>query len=192
MLFLGNTMNFLPDRVKAAREFYLGGLIALGVAFVFMLFGLFQSYSAYGVYQESLDTYATVESQLFRTLQKTDTLDEQELQEIIAQLKSSTPLHHHLLDELIALDKVLVLIKPTSVQFDESKKTVSLEFAHQCKNLMELYLFEKQFKSTVEMLHKSDMTAVYKIDYNRFVFGAALNVGSLAPAPDAPHRRRGQ
>jgi hypothetical protein len=190
MVFLGNTMNFLPDRVKAAREFYLGGLIALGLAFFFMLFGVFQGYGAYETYQESLDTYSSVESQLFRTLKKTDTLDDKELQEIIAQLKSSTPLHHHILDELIVLDKVLQLSKPASVIFDESKKSLVLEFRHQSKNLMELYLFEKQFKNTVEMLQKSDMIAAYKIDYNTFVFGATLTVGQIAPVENAPVRRR--
>ena len=57
---------------------------------------------------------------------------------------------------------------------------------------MELYLFEKQFKNTVEMLHKSDMIAVYKIDYNAFVFGATLTVGQVAPVESTPRRRRGR
>lgn len=176
MLFLDKSMNFLPDRIKAAREFYIGGLIALGVAFFFMLFGLFQSYNAYEAYQESLDTYSTVESQLFRTLQKTDTLNDQELQEIIAQLKSSTPLHHHILDELIVLDKVLQISKPTTVTFDESKQSLILEFSHRCNNLMELYLFEKNFKHTVTALQKPDIIPVYKTDYNTFTFGATLSI----------------
>jgi hypothetical protein len=185
VLSLHKSMNFLPDRVKAAREFYLGGLISLGIAFLFMLFGLFQSHSAYEAYQESLDTYSTVESQLFRTLQKTDTLNDKELQEIIAQLKSSTPLHHHILDELISLDKILQLSKPTSVTFDESKQSLTLEFSHRCKNLMELYLFEKNFKHTVTALQKSDLIPVYKTDYNTFTFGATVSING-APAQDSP------
>ncbi len=177
MLFLDEKMNFLPDRVKAAREFYLGSVAATLFAFVFMLFGLFQSYNAYSSYQASLDEYNTVESKLDQALRNIDTFDEKQLQEIISQLKSSTPLHHHLMDDLILFEEVLKLIKPQEVSFTEGGE-LSLEFKHPFKNLMELYLFEKNFRLKVSEIMSKQVIDTYKTDYNTLTFEATLKLSN--------------
>ncbi|MCX6060988.1 MAG: hypothetical protein NT103_01855 [Campylobacterales bacterium] len=191
MLFLDNTMNFLPNSVKAAREFYLGSAIAIVIACAFMLFGLFQSYDAYTSYQSSLDEYDAVESQLYQTLRNTDTLDDKQLQEITAQLKSSTPLHHHLLDDLILFDNVLKLIKPQGVSFTEGGELI-LDFKHQCKTLLELYLFEKNFRHNVDTMKDTQVIAAYKTDYNTLTFEATLKRGGVQPVSPPPRHRSGQ
>jgi hypothetical protein len=177
MLFLDKTMNFIPDNVKAAREFYLGNALALFFAFLFMLFGLFQSHDAYNAYQASLDQYDIVESTLNRTLNSTNTLDDKQLQEIIAQLKSSTPLHHHLIDDLILFDNVLKLVKPQAVSFTEGGELI-LDFKYQCKTLRELYLFEKNFRHEVSLIKEVIPVTTYKTDYNTLTFEATLKIGS--------------
>jgi len=191
MLFLDDTMNFLPNSVKAAREFYLGNAIAIIIACAFVLFGLFQSYDAYTSYQSSLDEYDTVESQLYQTLRNTDTLDDKQLQEITAQLKSSTPLHHHFLDDLILFDNILKLLKPQGVSFTEGGELI-LDFKHQCKTLLELYLFEKNFRHNVGMIKETQVTAAYKTDYNTLTFEATLKRGEVLPVSPPPRHRRGQ
>ncbi len=176
MLFLDKTMNFIPDRVKAAREFYLGNNFAVLFAFLFMIFGLYQSHDAYSQYQESLSQYDTVESTLFQTLRRTNTLDDEQLKEIIAQLKSSTPLHHHLIDDLILFDNVLKLIKPQAVTFTEGGE-LALDFKYQCKTLMDLYLFEKKFQH--EVLTIKEVIPTYTTDYNTLTFEATLKMGGV-------------
>ena len=183
MLFLDKTMNFVPDSVKAAREFYLGSVFSIMFAFLFMLFGLFQSHDAYELYQSSLDEYDIVESTLYRTLSSTNTLDDKQLQEIIAQLKSSTPLHHHLIDDLILFDNVLKLVKPQAVNFTEGGELV-LDFKHQCKTLMELYLFEKNFRHEVSTVKGIPPVATYKTDYNALSFEATLKIGSTVQSTE--------
>lgn len=184
MLFLDENMNFLPSRVKAAREFYVGSLLATLFAFLFMLFGLFQSYDAYSAYQASLDEYNTVESKLDQMLRNIDTLDEKQLQEIISQLKSSTPLHHHLIDDLILFDDVLKLIKPQEVNFSEGGE-LALEFKHPFKTLMELYLFEKTFRQKVSAITSKQVMDTYKTNYNTLTFEATLKMGSAVQSANA-------
>jgi hypothetical protein len=179
MLFLDKTMNFIPDSVKAAREFYLVSTLTVFFAFLFMLFALYQSHDAYNAYQASLDEYDTVKSTLYRTLSSTDTLDDKQLQNIIAQLKSSTPLHHHLIDDLILFDNVLKLTKPQAVNFTEGGELV-LDFKHQCKTLMELYLFEKNFRHEVSTIKGASPIAAYRTNYNTLSFEATLKIGSSA------------
>ncbi|MGZ9267501.1 MAG: hypothetical protein ACXW33_10395, partial [Sulfuricurvum sp.] len=181
MLFLDDNMNFLPNSVKAAREFYLGSAIAIAIAFAFMLFGLFQSHNAYTSYQASLDEYNTVESRLYQTLLNTDTLDKKQLQEITAQLKSSTPLNHHLIDDLILFDNVLTLIKPQAVSFTEGGE-LTLDFKHQYKTLMELYLFEKNFRQETGRIKDTRVIVEYKTDYNALTFEATLKISSAVQA----------
>jgi len=181
MLFLDDNMNFLPNSVKAAREFYLGSAIAIAIAFAFMLFGLFQSHDAYTSYQASLDEYNTVESRLYQTLLNTDTLNQKQLQEITAQLKSSTPLHHHVIDDLILFDNVLKLIKPQVVSFTEGGELI-LDFKHQYKTLMELYLFEKNFRYETGRIKDTHVIAEYKTDYNTLTFEATLKLGGVEQA----------
>lgn len=191
MLFLDKTMNFLPDSVKAAREFYLGSALSILFAFLFMLFGLLQSHDAYNAYQASLDEYNTVESRLTQTLRNTDTLSEKQLQEITAQLKSSSPLHHHLIDDLILFDNVLKLIKPQGISFTEGGE-LTLDFKHQCKTLMELYLFEKNFRHEVGIIKNVGVMTVYKTDYNTLSFEANLKIGGAQPVSPPIRHRRGQ
>jgi hypothetical protein len=144
-----------------------------------MLFALYQSHDAYNAYQASLDEYDTVKSTLYRTLSSTDTLDDKQLQNIIAQLKSSTPLHHHLIDDLILFDNVLKLTKPQAVNFTEGGELV-LDFKHQCKTLMELYLFEKNFRHEVSTIKGASPIAAYRTNYNTLSFEATLKIGSSA------------
>lgn len=184
MLFLEKNMNFLPSSIKAAREFYLGSALAILIAFLFMLFGLFQSSNAYTAYQTSLDEYDTVETQLSQALRNTNTLDDKQLQEITAQLKSSTPLHHHLIDDLILFENVLKLIKPQEVSFTEGGE-LQLDFKHQCKTLMELYLFEKDFRREVGTITEAQVTPTYKTDYNTLSFEASLKMGKAEQSTDA-------
>ena len=181
MLFLDDNMNFLPNSVKASREFYLGSAIAIAFAFAFMLFGLFQSHDAYTSYQASLDEYNTVESRLYQTLLNTDTLNQKQLQEITAQLKSSTPLYHHVIDDLILFDNVLKLIKPQAVSFTEGGE-LTLDFKHQYKTLMELYLFEKNFRYEAGRIKDTHVIAEYKTDYNTLTFEATLKLGGVEQA----------
>ena len=185
MLFLDKNMNFLPNSVKAAREFYLGSALAIFFAFLFMLFGLFQSHDAYTSYQASLDEYDAVESQLYQTLRKTDILDEKQLKEITSQLKSSTPLQHHLIDDLILFEPVLTFIKPKEVSFSEGSELI-FNFKYQCKTLMELYLFEKDFRHKVSMITAAQVTPSYKTDYNTLTFEATLKTGSSEESSQQP------
>ncbi|HEX5710654.1 MAG TPA: hypothetical protein VFX68_04845 [Sulfuricurvum sp.] len=181
MLFLDKNMNFLPGSVKAAREFYLGTLVSIFFAFLFMLFGLFQSHDAYSSYQASLNEYDAIETQLNQALRSTDILDEKQLQEIISQLKSSTPLDHHLIDDLILFEPVLTLIKPQEVSFIEGGE-LALNFKYQCKTLMELYLFEKNFQRQVSTITAIPVASSYKTDYNTLTFEATLKKETATPS----------
>jgi hypothetical protein len=196
MLYLDEIKNFLPDRVKAAREFYLGRTITMAIAFIFMLAGLYQSAAAYTAYQESLDEHDRIETKLFQTLRHTQTLDEAQLQEIVSQLKSSTPLHHHLIDDVIIFDPVLQLLKPHSVAFEEKagKGKLTMVFKHEYKTLLDLYLFEKKFKQTVLGINSplQKLASSYKIDYNTLVFESALTMGETEQAAPPPRRRHKQ
>lgn len=192
MLYLQKTMNFLPDRVKTAQEFALGHYLAMGIAFLFMLFGLYQGYDGYENYQNSLDEYDTINTQLTQTLRKTNTLDEAQLNEITAQLKSTTPLHHHFIDDMTLFKPVLTLLKPSSITFEENngKGKVSLNFQRKFKTLLDLYLFEKEFKQAALTLkpQTSKVTPTYKTDYNLLSFESTLALGEIEQAP--PPRRR--
>lgn len=185
MLFLDKNMNFLPNSVKAAREVYLASGFAIFVAFLFMLFGLFQSYEAYTAYQDSLDEYNRVEIQLSQTLRNTNALDNKQLQEITAQLKSSTPLHHHLIDDLILFEPVLTFIKPKEVSFSEGGELI-FNFKYQCKTLMELYLFEKNFRHKVSTITAIQATPSYKTDYNTLTFEATLKTDNAEESSQQP------
>lgn len=181
-LYLPKTMNFLPDRVKAAHEFYRGSLIAVGVAFIFMLYALFQGLSAYHGYQESFDQYKLIESRLAQTLRHTDTLNERQLDEITEQLKSLTPLHEHFIDDLLPFENILNLLKPSTLTYDENNGsgTLVLKFKHQSNNLMDLYLFEKKFKHEVGAIKNVQFTPLYKTDYNALIFESTLEIGEKA------------
>lgn len=192
MLTLQKSMNFLPDRVMAAREFHVGSFIAMAIAFLFMLLGLYQGLDAYNNYQESLDEYGRLQTQLTQTLRQTNTLDEAQLSEITAQLKSTTPLHHHFIDDMIIFDPLLKLLKPSSLSFEENqgKGKVVINFKQEFKTLLELYLFEKEFKKIVTSLKppSSTITPTYKSDYNLLSFEATLSMGESEKAP-LPRRR---
>lgn len=194
MLYLQKTMNFLPDKVKAAQEFALGNYLAKAIAFLFMLFGLYQGFDAYENYQNSLDEYDSINIQLNQTLRKTNTLDETQLKEITAQLKSSAPLHHHFIDDMTLFKPVLTLLKPTTITFEENKGNgkVSLNFQHKFNTLLDLYLFEKEFKHVVGILKPptSNVTPSYKTDYNLLIFESSLTLGEVEQAPPARRRNR--
>lgn len=181
-LYLPQTMNFLPDRVKAAHEFYTGGLIAAGIAFVLMLYALFQGLNAYHGYQESFDQYKLTESRLSQTLRHTETLNERQLDEITEQLKSLTPLHEHFIDDLLPFENVLNLLKPNALAYDENNGSsiLVLNFKHQSKSLMDLYLFEKKFKHEVSVIKNAQFTSLYKTDYNALIFESTLEIGEKA------------
>lgn len=179
MLYVNASMSFIPDRVKAAREFYLGGMIGMALAFFLMLFGLYQSANSYVSYQESLNDYTTAETQLVQTLRHTDTLSTVQLQEITTQLKSSTPLNHHFIDDVIPFENLLKLIKPNELSFEEQNGTgkLAMSFKHTCKTLLELYLFEKNFKHEVSALRETHVLPTYQTDYNTLTFQSTLNIG---------------
>jgi hypothetical protein len=168
----------------------------MAIAFIFMLAGLYQSAAAYTAYQESLDEHDRIETKLFQTLRHTQTLDEAQLQEIVSQLKSSTPLHHHLIDDVIIFDPVLQLLKPHSVAFEEKagKGKLTMVFKHEYKTLLDLYLFEKKFKQTVLGINSplQKLASSYKIDYNTLVFESALTMGETEQAAPPPRRRHKQ
>lgn len=194
MLFLKKTMNFLPDQVIAAREFRIGSFIAIAIAFFFMLLGLYQGFDAYYNYQESLNEYDRLESQLTQTLRKTDMLSETQLSEITAQLKSSTPLHHHFIDDILVFNPLLKLLKPSSLSFEENngQGKIIVNFKRDFKTLLDLYLFEKEFKQEVATLKpsKGSIIPTYKTDYNLLSFEATLSMGESEQTP--PPRRRGR
>jgi hypothetical protein len=178
ILFLPKYLNFLPDRVKAAYEFHLGSWIASAFALLFMVFGFVEAYSGSERYQESLDQHTRTKSELTQTLRRTDTLDQKKLQEITAQLEILKPLHHSLIDDLLPLEKVLMFHKPEALNYQENEgsSTLSLDFTYESKSLMDLYLFEKEFKKKVAEIGESEMVASYKTDYTAMTFKSTLKV----------------
>jgi hypothetical protein len=182
LLYLNPAMNFIPNKVKMAKEFYLASFISLGIAFIFMVFSLFQSYEAYSTYQESLDEYTVIESKLFQNFQSIKKIDKEQLEEIIAQLKSFSPLQHHFIDDLIPFDDLLKLIKPNNVAFEEnngSNKLV-LNFTRKSQTLMDLYLFEKTFKYEVNKINNPSLISTYTTDYNTLTFESTLKIGDIS------------
>ncbi|MFZ2968494.1 MAG: hypothetical protein WA080_05495 [Sulfuricurvum sp.] len=176
LLFLPPIMNFLPDRVKAAREFYLGNRISILFALFFMLFGISQSLSAYRHYEATLDEYREVQSTLFQTLQTTHTFDAKQLKEVTAQLESSTPLNHHIIDDLILFEPLLRLIKPQELTFTQGGELI-LHFSHPFSTLRELYVFEQNFHHTTLTLKTTDLNTTYQTDYNKLRFEAIVKIG---------------
>ncbi len=176
LLFLPPIMNFLPDRVKAAREFYLGNRISILFALFFMLFSIYQSYSAYTQYEDTLTEYQEIKSTLSSALHRTHTLDTKQLQEVTAQLESSTPLNHHIIDDLILFDPILHLIKPQELTFSQGGELI-LHFQHPFSTLKELYLFEQQFRHTTSTIKATDLNTTYQTDYNKMVFESIVKIG---------------
>lgn len=178
MLYLDKTMNFIPDRVKAAREFYWGSTLSVIIALIILIIGLLQSADAYTNYQESLDQYAQMEMKLTQTLRKTDTLDEKQLQQVMIQLKSSVPLNYHFIDDLIYLENIFSIAKPNVTTFEENNgtKVLNINFKHPCKTLLELYLFEKDFKTEAAKLSlpSPEIVFQYQSDYNKLIFDSTL------------------
>ncbi len=177
-LFVPKSLNFLPDRVKAAHEFHIGSYVATVIAFFFMAFGFFEAHSGSNRYQESLDQYSAAESTLMQTLRRTDSLDDRLLGQVTAQLETLTPLHHSLIDDLIPLEKVLTFHKPSALSYQDTNGTgtLSVDFSYQSKNLMDLYLFEKKFKERVSEIKEIQLIPQYKTDYAAFRFESTLTI----------------
>jgi hypothetical protein len=177
-LFLPNHLSFLPDRVKAAHEFHLGSWVAIAVALVFMLYGVFMAYDASESYQESVEQHTLTESKLNQALRHTRTLEDKKIQEITAQLETLTPLHHAMIDDLIPLEEVLMVKKPHALSYQDTNGTgtLNLDFRYQSKNLMDLYLFEKEFKTKVAKIAQIEVTPAYKTDYSALTFESTLTI----------------
>ncbi|MDD5716549.1 MAG: hypothetical protein PHW64_02000 [Sulfuricurvum sp.] len=181
MLYLNPSMNFIPDTVKASRQFYLGSMIAASVALVFFLLSLYQSIDEYRNYSDILEQYDTVQNDLMQTLRHTTSLPDPQLRALRAQLESSTSLQHHVIDDILPFEPLWALHKPANLHFDErgGAGILTMDFKKECKTLLELYQFEKEFKRLLAKvtLEVPTLQATYKTNYESLSFESSLALG---------------
>lgn len=181
MLYLPESMNFLPARVKAIKEFDFGTKIVFSIALLVMVLGVYFSFSAYTEYQAGRDDYHNTRAQLEQTLQNTVTFDNDQLQKAIALLEVSTEVDHHFLDSMIVFDDLFSLIHPSQSAYSHTPEggVLTLSFSKKCTTLKELYLFEKTFKQKIATLKPqlASITPLYKINYDTLTFEATVTYG---------------